>query len=258
MLERSLRLGLLAAALLSILLALGYALQLPWAVQTWPWPEKRMSHIFIASVFGAMGAAMAWVALSGRLAAAAGGFLHVATMCAGLAMLLWPLALRDASAVPMGYAVACTALALACLAAFGFVRRLPVLDQRPLPLSLRVWSLLYIAILLPAGSALVAQLPGVMPWPLRPEMSMVCGWVFLSAAWSFAYPLLRPQVEQLRVGLIGFLAYDAVLIGPFIGHLETVRPELLRSLQLYLLALAVTAGVSLYYLFVCRATRWRP
>jgi hypothetical protein len=43
-------------------------------------------------------------------------------------------------------------------------------------------------------------------------MSMVCGWVFLSAAWSFAF---------------------------------------------YLLALAVTATVSLYYLFVCRATRFR-
>jgi hypothetical protein len=51
-----------------------------------------------------------------------------------------------------------------------------------------------------------------MPWPVKPEMSMVCGWVFLSAAWSFAF---------------------------------------------YLLALAVTATVSLYYLFVCRATRFR-
>ena len=257
MIERSLRLGLLAAALLSVILATSYALQLPWALQTWPWPEKRLSNIFIASVFGAMAGAMLWVGASGRLAGAAGGFLHVATMSAGLATVMWPMALAQPGSTLMGYALGSTAAALACLAAFGFVRRLPVADTRRIPRSLRVWSLIYIAILLPAGGALVAQVPGVMPWPLKPEMSMVCGWVFLSAAWSFAYPLLRPQVEHVRVGLIGFLVYDAVLIGPFMGLLDTVRPDLLRSLQLYLLALVVTAGVSLYYLFVCRATQWR-
>ena len=257
MMERSLRLGLLAAAVLSALLATGYFLQLPWALQTWPWPEGRLSNIFIASVFGAVAGAMFWVGVSGRLAGAAGGFLHVATMSAGLAMVLWPMALSQPASVSTGYALGCTAVALVCLAAFGFVRRLPVVDTRRVPGSLRVWSLVYIAILLPAGSALVAQVPGIMPWPLKPEMSMVCGWVFLSAAWSFAYPLLRPQVEHVRVGLIGFLVYDAVLIGPFISHLDTVRPDLLRSLQLYLLALVVTAAVSLYYLLICRATRWR-
>jgi hypothetical protein len=257
MMERGLRFGLLGVGILSAILATGYFMQMPWAAQTWPWPETRLSNIFVSSILAAVAGAMLWVGLSGRLAGAAGGFLHVATMSAGLATVLWSLTLQRPQPGLMGYAIGCTAVALVCLAAFGWVRRLPVPDTRRLPASLRVWSVLYLAILIPAGSALIAKVPGIMPWPVKPEMSMVCGWVFVSAAWSFAYPLLRPKVEHVLVGLVGFLAYDAVLIVPFIDHLGNVRPELHRSLQLYLLALAVTASVSLYYLFVCRATRFR-
>ena len=253
--ERGLRFCLLAVGVLSAILAMGYYLQMPWAAQTWPWPETRLSNVFVSSILGAVAAAMLWVGLSGRIAGAAGGFLHVATMSAGLATVLLWLAPQRPQPALMGYAVACVAVALVCLGAFGLVRRLPVQDTRRLPASLRVWSLLSVAILIISGGALIAKVPGIMPWPVKPEMSMVCGWVFLSAAWSFAYPLLRPQVEHVVVGLVGYLAYDAVLIVPFIKHLDNVRPELHRSLQIYLLALAVTAAMSLYYLFVCRATR---
>ncbi len=253
--ERSLRLGLISAGVLSAILSTGYFLQMPWAVQTWPWPETRLSNIFIASILAAVAGAMLWVGLSGRVAGAAGGFLHVATMSAGLATVMFSMAPRRPEAALLNYAVGFAAVALICLAAFAWVRRLRAPDTRRLPVSLRVWSLLYIAILIPAGIALLATVPGIMPWPVKPEMSMVCGWVFVSAAWSFVYPLLRPQVEHVLVGLVGFLAYDLVLMVPFIKLLDTVRPELQRSLQLYLLALAITSAVSLYYLFVCKATR---
>lgn len=251
--ERGLRGGLLVVALLSAALGAGYYLQLPWAVQTWPWAETRLSNIFIASILGAVAGAMLWVAVSGRLAGAAGGFVHVGTMAFGLGAVMTAQAAQGA--IPTGYAAPFAAAGALSVAGFAWVRRLPVRDTRPLPRSLRLWAVLYIAILLPAGTALLFVVPGVMPWPVRPAMSMVCGCVFVSAAWSFAYPLLRPQVEHVRVGLVGFLAYDAVLALPFIELLDKVRPELLRSLQLYLLALAVTAAVSLYYLFICRATR---
>ena len=73
MIERGLRFGLLAVAVLSAVLGAGYYLQLPWAVQTWPWPETRLSNIFIASILAAVAGAMLWVGASGRLAGAAGG-----------------------------------------------------------------------------------------------------------------------------------------------------------------------------------------
>lgn len=253
--QQQMRVGLLVTGLLAAILGLGYFQHWPWALGTWPWPESPLSHVFVASILAAVAAAMGWVGLSGRLAGAAGGFLHVATMSTGLASVFWPLGqLRQPSVLP-AYAAGCAAVAVACLAAFAWARRQRVVDTRPIPLSLRLWSLAYIAILLPAGGALIAQVPGIMPWPVKPEMSMVCGWVFVSAACSFIYPLLRPQMEQVRVGLVGFLAYDAVLIPPFVLLLDRVRPELLRSLQLYLLALGVSAAVSIYYLFISRATR---
>jgi hypothetical protein len=109
-----------------------------------------------------------------------------------------------------------------------------------------------------AGIALIRQAPGIMPWPLKPETSMVYGWIFVAAAWSFVYPLWQPRVEHIRVGLLGFLAYDAVLLAPFLRHFETVRPELRTSLLLYVIALSVSTAVSIYYLFLSRETRIGP
>ena len=249
--------GLLSIGVLSGIGALGYFLQWPWMLATWPWPESRLSYVFVSSILAAVAGAMAWVGLSGRLAGAAGGFLHVATMMIGLAIVWLPLAQQRQQNWLMVYALGCAAAAIGCLVAFAWVRRLAVLDTRPIPTALRVWSVLYILILLPAGAALIAVVPGIMPWPVKPEMSMVCGWVFVAAAWSFAYPLLHPQIEHIRVGLVGFLVYDAVLIPPFVQHLDKVRPELQNSLRLYLLALAVTAVVSIYYMFLCPRTRVR-
>jgi hypothetical protein len=107
---------------------------------------------------------------------------------------------------------------------------------------------LYILILLTAGTAMLQRVPGIMPWPIEPETSLLYGWVFIAAAWSFAYPLLRPQAEHIHVGLLGFLTYDAVLLAPFIQHFNGVKPELFNSLVLYVAALSVSAGVSIYYL----------
>ena len=255
--KQALRYGLLVVGVLSGLLAGGYFLQLPWALGTWPWPEGRLSNIFVSSILAAVAAAMLWAGISGRLAGAAGGFLHVATMLGGAASVLWPLGQQRAQPGLTACAVGCTVAAGACIAAFLWVRRLPVVDDRPLPPALRVWCVLYILILVPAGTALILQVPGIMPWPLKPETSVIYGWVFVSAVWSFAYPLLRPRVEHIGVGLVGFLAYDAVLIVPFVRHLETVRPELRTSLVLYLLALTASAGVSVYYLLLSRGTRTR-
>jgi hypothetical protein len=255
--EQGVRRALLLTGVLAGLLAAGYFVQAPWAVDTFPWRETRLSNIFVASILAAVAGAMLWVSLAGRVAGAAGGFLHVATMAAGLAMVFSARVVDGPRQAVDGYTLGCWLVAASCVAAFAHARRLPAVDTRPVPRSLRIWAVLYILILLPAGAALLAQVPGIMPWPVRPEMSRVCGWVFLSAAWSFVYPLLRPQMEYMWVGLVGFLAYDAVLIMPFLQLLPKVQPALQNSLLLYLTALFVTAAVSLYYLFLSPATRLR-
>jgi hypothetical protein len=249
---------LLVLGLLAAVLAVGYFLQLPWALATWPWPDGRLSNIFVSSVLAAVAAAMLWIGASAHFAGAAGGFLHMATMLGGAALVLFPLGQERADPRLMTYTLACAAAAAGSIAAFAWARRQPLRDDRRLPTALRVWCVLYILIVLPAGIALIRQAPGIMPWPLKPETSMVYGWIFVAAAWSFAYPLWQPRVEHICVGLFGFLAYDAVLLAPFLRHFATVRPELRTSLLLYVIALSVSGAVSMYYLFVSRETRIVP
>ena len=49
-----LRLGLIAAALASLVLTLGFVEQVPWAIDLWPCETSRLSHIFIASILAAI------------------------------------------------------------------------------------------------------------------------------------------------------------------------------------------------------------
>ena len=254
MLDRSVRLLLIIAGILSVALAIGFFLQLPGALNIWPWGYGRLSNIFVSSILASMAAGMLWIGVSRRLAGAAGGFLHLATMLGGFAAVLFPLARQRSDPGFMTYMVGCAVAAAVALGCHAWARRKPVIDIRPLPSALRVWCGLYILILLTAGTAMLLRVRGIMPWPIEPETSVLYGWVFIAAAWSFAYPLLRPQAEHIHVGLLGFLAYDAVLLAPFIRHFDGVKPELFNSLMLYVVALTVSAGVSIYYLFFNQQT----
>ncbi|MEA3155438.1 MAG: hypothetical protein QOK44_3027, partial [Betaproteobacteria bacterium] len=57
--------------------------------------------------------------------------------------------------------------------------------------------------------------------------------------------------------LLGFLAYDLVLIVPFIQHFKTVRPDLWINLVIYVAVIAYSGGLAMYYLFLKRETRLR-
>ena len=235
--------GLAAAAL-----AVGYFTQAPWALATWPWAEGRLSNVFMSSMLAAAAATLLFIGVTAQRVAAAPGLLHLAIILAGMAGIVGPLAGASPDARPAAFAAAAALGAVGCLVAFPWARRGSLRDARPLPRALRAWFVLYIAILLPAGLALLLQVPGIMPWPLKPATSQIYGVVFLAAIASFAYPLARPSFEYANVGLVGFLAYDAVLLPPMLAHFATVRPELLRSLVLYCMVLALSGAISAYYL----------
>lgn len=235
-------------------LAAGYFQQAAWAVGTWPWPDGRLSNVFVSSMMAAVAAAMLWLGVSGRLGGAAGGFLHLAVILGGAASVLFPLASEHGDGRLLAYAIGCAAGGAACLLLFPWAHRRAASDTRRIPASMRAWFVVYVLILVPAGVALLARVPGIMPWPLKPETSMVYGWIFLAATCSFVYPLVRPQVEYAGVGLWGFLAYDLVLLEPFVQYAGSVKPEFRTGLLLYIAALSASAIVSLYYLFGSRRT----
>jgi len=70
--------------------------------------------------------------------------------------------------------------------------------------------------LLLAGTALVMVRRNIFPWPLSPENSVFYGCIFIGAMCYFLYGLVYPYWANARGQLLGFLAYDLVLIGPFL------------------------------------------
>ena len=70
--------------------------------------------------------------------------------------------------------------------------------------------------------------------------------------------MLRPRWYNARGQLLGFLAYDLVLLPPFLGYFETVYEAHRLSLSVYTVVLLYSAVLACYYLFVDRRTRrWR-
>jgi hypothetical protein len=244
-----------ATGLAAAITAAGYVTQQHWALSSWPWADGRLSNIFVGSILAAVALPMLWIGWSGQFAAAAGGFLHLGVLLGGAASVLFSLAVTRGGGSMLAWAAGAAAAALACFVLARWAHRLPARDRRPITRTMRAWFVLYVLILVPGGVALLWHVPGVMPWPLKPESSSVYGWILLSAVCSFVYPLLRPHVEYVYVGLLGFLAYDLVLLPPFVRHFGAVPPAFHTTLVVYTSVLALTAAISLWYLLISPHTR---
>ena len=253
--ERYIRAALLAGGLLLLLVTAGFYFRWPWATGTWPWPDSRLSYIFLASIFAAIAAPLLWLGLTGEFAAAAPGALNLTVTYAGsTAYLAWLYGSRGERHLLVAALASAAGLLVSALI-YWRSYRIPLRDRRAMPLPVRLSFALFAVVLVPVGAALLLGQPHIFPWPLRPESSVIFGWIFLGAAVYFLYGLLRPNWSNAAGQLIGFLVYDLLLIWPFLAHFATVRPEHRRSLIVYTAFLAYSAGLAGYYLFVHRATR---
>ncbi len=75
--DKILRIVLTIVGMLSLILAVGFCLQLPWAVRLWPWADSFSPYLFPGSITVATAASLLWIGLSGELSTAAGGALHL-------------------------------------------------------------------------------------------------------------------------------------------------------------------------------------
>jgi hypothetical protein len=79
--------------------------------------------------------------------------------------------------------------------------------------------------------------------------------MFFGAAVYFAYGLLRPLWVNAAGQLAGFLAYDLILIVPFLTRLPTTPDEHRLGLTIYTAVLIFSALLAIYYLFIHKPTR---
>jgi hypothetical protein len=173
-------------------------------------------------------------------------------------------AVRAAGGAGSGVALFAVAAALGALTGVVLLRwslRHAWRDERATPRPVR-WAFgVFIAALVLVGGLLVAGVPNVLPWQVTPDLSTLFGLMFLGAAVYFAWGLVEPRWENAGGQLAGFLAYDAVLIGPFLARVPTIDAQLRFNLVIYIAVLVGSAAIAIWYLALRPATRlsrWAP
>ncbi|MEZ4865873.1 MAG: hypothetical protein R3C14_31455 [Caldilineaceae bacterium] len=231
--------------------AWGFITRAPWATSWWMLPDSPLSYSFIAAMQAAIAVAMLWIGLTGALHVIAAGSLNLIVMFTGMAVYLLR---QDRVENPemWSYGIGSVLFVLCNIGLFWWASGWPVLDQRPVPSGVRIAYWIFVAFLLGVGIALLFQTRNVLPWTLQSATSALFGWMFLGDAAYFFYGLRSPHWGNSATQLWSFLAYDAILIGPFLAHFAKVAPELRNSLIVYTAVLFFSAGVALYYLF------WNP
>ena len=67
--------------------------------------------------------------------------------------------------------------------------------------------------------------------------------------------MVQPRWENAGGQLAGFLAYDAVLIGPFLARVPTIDAQLRLNLVICIAVLVGSAAIALCYVALRPATR---
>lgn len=253
---KALRIFLFLVSAVQILLAIAFFAQWPFAVNLWPFPGTTpLTFIFIASIFAAAAASTTWVAATEHYGALAGIGLDYLTILAPVAVYSFQLGASTGSSQLTTYGIVCVVGALFGLAMFLWSARIPMDTTIPMPGMVRWSFVIFIVALLIVSTLLIFQVPNIIPWKITPELSVVIGWMFMGAAAYFAYGLLRPSWVNSAGQLAGFLAYDVVLIVPFLTRLPTVAPELRTNLYIYTAVVIYSGLLAIYYLFVNKTTR---
>lgn len=251
------RTSLVITGIALLLLSVGFYFQRPEALALWPWPDGRLSYIFVASILAAIATPVLWMGLNGELAGMRGGALDFSMTYFGLSATLILAGVAASELVSMPFYLYFVMISLLFnVLLFWSTRTLTFQDDRPVPALVRGSFAVFTLLLLAVGVALIMRYPNVFPWPLKPQSSIVFGWIFLGAGMYFLYGLIRPVWGNACGQLIGFLAYDIVLLPPFLQHFAGVKAEHQLSLYVYTATISFSALLSIYYLFIHPSTRF--
>ena len=239
--------------------AVAFYFQLPFAVNLWPFEGTTpLTFIFLASIFAAAAAATLWAVATENYGALAGVALDYMLILAPVAVLSFQLGASEGKASLTIYGMVCLLGVLFGVGLFLWSVRIPMDTMRPMPRPVKVAFVIFILALLIVSTQLIFKVPNIIPWKITPDLSVVIGWMFMGAALYFIYGLLRPSWVNAAGQLAGFLAYDIVLIVPFLTRLPTTAPEFLAGMITYTAVVSLSGVLAIYYLFIDKTTRvWR-
>jgi hypothetical protein len=252
---KSIRYVTVFGGLVILAIAIGFILQIPLATSIWPWPDGRLSYLFIGSILAAVSAAALWIGWTGEFGALPAGSLNILVIAITTSIYFFHLALEKGRPNMIPFGMMGLFSLIASGAAFLWSRRIPLNDSRPTPALVRVSFGIFIASLILAGGALIFRMP-IFPWTLNPDSSVIFGCIFVGDAFYFLYSLLYPRWHNALGQLLSFLAYDLVLIVPFLLLFKTVKPEYMVNLIVYVAVLIYSGAIAIYFLFINSQTRF--
>ena len=188
------RFAIFLIGILILAYAFGFILQLDFATRIWPWPDGRLSYLFVGSILAAVSAAALWIGWTGELGALPAGSLNVFVIALGCVLYFFPLAAERPGLSIFGW----VSVAAALLSGLTFLwsRRIPLRESFPTPLPVRVSFGVFVASLLFAGTALLLRQP-VFPWKLNPDSSVIFGCILLEMPFTFCTPFSSPAGTML-------------------------------------------------------------
>jgi hypothetical protein len=238
------RTALVLAGVVALVAAIGFLFNWAPVVRIWPFLGYGLTPVFLASILAAIAAPNIWIGLSGEFAALRGGAANLLVAAGGSAGYSISQMWGDPVGRVQTFAIILLVVAMAALILLIASQRTDWLDDRPTPMPVRIAFGIFALGLLAVGTMLGLG-SDVFPWPLDRETSIIYGLIFLGSAVYFAYGIQRPVWGNAKGQLIGFLAYDLVLIIPFV-KLLFVSPSL--SLIVYLAVIVASALLAIWYL----------
>lgn len=178
-----------------LLYSLGLYFLLPSATQLWIWPAGApLGLAFVAAWFAGGAMPLVWSGISGQVVALRALMLTILVTYTGTALHLFARHafpsneryLTFAALFALGSVLAGTVLVL--------ISRCSVAGDRAIPRIIRWTFLLFSAILLPVGMAMVLGVPHVFPLPLTADVAAVYGWFFLGSFIYYFYGFLKPSL----------------------------------------------------------------
>jgi hypothetical protein len=256
--NRYFRYFMFALCAIQLFFAVAFTFQLPIALQVWPLSyPTQLSFIFIGSIFLAAATPTFWCLVSKEYGALSGIALDYLLIFVPITIFTLQLGAANNSRLAL-FSALCAGEVILGAGLLLWSIRIPIRNPRPMPRLVR-WSFIFFVIaLLVVGIQMVLKVPNVLPWDITAEGSVIYGWIFLGAAAYFIYALVRPSWQNSIGQLLGFLAYDVVLIGPFLARLPTIAPGRRLALLVYTAVVSYSGLLAIYYLFINPATRlWR-
>ncbi|MDX2139031.1 MAG: hypothetical protein SF123_13160 [Chloroflexota bacterium] len=241
-------------AAVQVLLAIGFIFQVQLIVQFWPLPyNNATTFLLIGSFFAAAAASTFWCLWSKDDGAFAGIALDYLAIF--VPMGIYSLQISSGRTPLVLFSLFSFVSAVWGLVLLAWSIRIPIRDSRPIPLFVRRAFVVFIVALVFVGGLLVLKVPNILPWEVNVVGQVIYGWMFFGAAIYFIYALVKPVWYNAAGQLVGFLAYDLVLIVPFLLLLPTTEAQRLPNLILYLIVLVSSGAVAIYYLLIAPQTR---